>query len=426
MGFPSALSRRRLRQLWYMPLLSCALALMLLRTLLMARLLDVPGFAAFSAGLLVSTTFGMLACLGLQPMLLRDFSIQIVRRRELPGLVLLAQCVLVALGCAVLVLIAVMADVTAAGLPRALFAIAVLHGFAQQIFLVATVESRSRGMPVRFAWQNFIRALGVAGLGGLVATTGGSAFWVLTTEALVTLVLAQWTLGRTFQSAGLSASFVYRLALRRLPRVKWRSASALLGVTIISFVLINVDRWIAAELLAATQFAQYSFAWLVLMVAQSVQSVINAAVFPMLARRFGSEGRHGAFSLSARTSVAALVIGAAAAVPLGIVLNAVVVRWFSEYRSALEFVPLLMAAAVLRVADFWTSYMMVIGLELSLLRLTVSSGAIAVIAWLAFAGPLSGSALGPADVAQLALVLAATSYTSAAIASWRAVTPRAP
>ena len=61
MDLRAFLSPRRLRQLWYAPVLTLAMGLLLMRNLVMARLLDVPGFAEFSAGLLVSSTFCMLA-----------------------------------------------------------------------------------------------------------------------------------------------------------------------------------------------------------------------------------------------------------------------------------------------------------------------------------------------------------------------------
>lgn len=420
MSLRARITPHRLRQLWYLPLLGLAMALMLLRTLLMARLLDLPSFAAFSAGTLVSTTFCMLACLGLQPMLLRDLSIQIVKRRERPGLVLLAQCVLVAAGCAIVGVAAAAIGMAAAGLSPPLLTIAVLHGFAQQVFLVATVESRSRGMPVRFARQNLVRASGVLVMGSLAALGGGAAFWVLAVETLVTLALALWTLHRIFSSAGMPASFAYGLALRRLPRVNWRSASALLSVTVVSFVLGNADRWVAAEILSVDQFAQYGFAWIVVMVAQSIQAVINAVVFPMLARRFGSHGRQAAYSLSARTSAVALIGGTVAVVPFGFALDMLVARWFADYSAAMTLLPWLLAASVLRVADFWTSYLMVVGLEALLLRLSLLSGAISGIAWLVFAWRGSGAAIALVDVAVLALILSATSYACSALAAWRA------
>jgi len=65
------LTPRQYRQLWYLPVLASAMALMMARIMAAARLLDVPSFATYSTGLLLSTTFCMLACLGLQSLLQR-------------------------------------------------------------------------------------------------------------------------------------------------------------------------------------------------------------------------------------------------------------------------------------------------------------------------------------------------------------------
>ena len=99
---PARLTRSRLRQLWYVPLLGAAMGLMLARLLIMARMFDVPAFATYASGLLVSGSFSMLACLGLQSQLQRGLPVMIVRRRERAGAVLLAQCTFVASGCAAL------------------------------------------------------------------------------------------------------------------------------------------------------------------------------------------------------------------------------------------------------------------------------------------------------------------------------------
>jgi O-antigen/teichoic acid export membrane protein len=403
-----------------MPLLAFAMGLMLARMLVMAQVLDVPNFAAFSAGVLVSSTFGMLACLGLQPMLLRDLSIQIVKQRERPGLVLLAQCVVVAIGCAIAGLVLAVTGCTAASLPGSLFGVAVIHGLAQQIFLVATVESRCRGMPVRFARQNLVRALAVLGLGATTAEATGSALWALVVEAIVSLALAQWTLHQVFEAAQLRAWIAYRLAVRRLARVQWRSAIALMATTVVSFGLINADRWVAAEVLSVDQFAQYGFAWMVLMVAQSVQVVINAAVFPMLARRFAAQGRRAAFLLSARASCAAFVCTSIAAVPLWMALDFAVTNWFSDYMTSIQLFPLLIATSVFRVSDFWSSFMMVVGLEATLVRVTLLAGSLGVILWVTIVQPWTGAPFDLLDIAGLAIALAAVTYLATALASWRA------
>jgi len=415
-----ALTPQRRQQLWYVPMLGTAMALMLVRLLLMARLLDVPSFAAFSAGILVSSTFGMLVCLGLQPMLLRDLSIQVVKRRVRPGIVLMAQCVVVALACLLLSLAAAAAGITAAELSPPLFAMAMLHGFAQQVFLVATVESRSRGMPVRFALQNLVRSLLVLGAGAAVAQWSGSALWTLAVETAVTLVLAQATLRRVFGTAQLSQRVAYRLALRRLPRVNWSSAMALMSVTIVSFCLINADRWLAAQALSSADFAQYGFAWIVLMVAQSAQAVINAAVFPMLARRFGLQGRQAAFALAAGASGATLAFGTVVAVPLWLLIGSSVARWYPEYARAADLLPVLLLVAVLRMSDFWTSYLVVVGLESRLLKLTLAAGALTTVAWSIVIRPWRGPPVELAEIAALAAALALATSLTAALTSWQA------
>lgn len=415
-----ALTPQRQQQLWYVPMLGTAMALMLVRLLLMARLLDLPSFAAFSAGVLVSSTFGMLVCLGLQPMLLRDLSIQVVRRRVRPGIVLLAQCIMVALACLLLCLVAAAAGATAAELPPGLFAVALLHGFAQQVFLVATVESRSRGMPVRYALQNLVRSLSVLVAGAVVAQWSGSALWTLAVETAVTLVLAQATLQRVFSTAQLPARVAYRLALRRLAHVNWSSAMALMSVTIVSFCLLNADRWLAAEALSSADFAQYGFAWIVLMVAQSAQAVINAAVFPMLARRFGLHGRQAAFTLAARASGATLAFGTVVAVPLWLLIGLSVRHWYPEYAAAADLLPVLLAVAVLRMSDFWTSYLVVVGLESRLLKLTLAVGALTTVAWGMVVRPWGGSPIALAEVAALAAALTLATSLTAALTSWQA------
>lgn len=148
-----ALSPHRLRQLWYAPVLGLAMGLMMVRTLVMAKLLSVPSFAQYSGGLLVSSTFCMLGCLGLQSLLQREMPVQIVWHRERAAVVLLMQCLIVTTGCAIIGLLLVAAGFSVAGLTSNFLAIGIFHGLSQQVFLIATVESRSRGESLYFARQ---------------------------------------------------------------------------------------------------------------------------------------------------------------------------------------------------------------------------------------------------------------------------------
>lgn len=419
MSLRTALSASRLKQLWYVPLLAMAMALMLVRTLLLARILDVPGFGAFSAGLLVSSTFCMLACLGLQAMLQRDLPVMMVRRRFRPGAVLLAQCIVVACGCALVVGLVAAVGVPVAGLPRALLLAGLVHGLSQQLFLIASVESRSRAQPVRFAWQNLARGGAVLVCGTTVALASGSALFILLAEAAVSLALTQGTLHAVFRAASVRAQLAYALAVKRLPRLNWSSAFALLLVTVAGFVLISADRWVAAQSLQPTQFAQYAFAWTILMIAQSIQVVVNASVYPMLARRYATHQAAGAYRICVRVSCALLAAGVVCGLPAWWLLDLGISRWFAAYRPALELLPLFIAIGVLRVSDFWSSFMVIIGMERQLLALNIGAGLAALAAWMLWVKPWAHAEVGLWQIAVLAGLFTLSNYTVVAVRVWR-------
>ena len=408
----------RLRKLRYAPVLALSMGLMLVRLLIMARLLSLPDFAVYSAVLLVSSSFCMLACMGLQSLLQRDLPMMIVRQRERAGGVLLMQCTLVAAACAAVgAAVVVTGGVSLAGLSPTLLMVALIHGLSQQLFLIATIDSRSRNQPLRFARQNLDRALAVLAAGGVIAALGGQAALVLATEAVISLALAAWLLRQQFHAIPLRFVTALRLAWRRLPTTRWRSALALLAVASLGFLVINADRWLAAQWLPASAFAQYAFAWLLLMVAQSVQVVINASLYPMLARRYAIEGGLHAFGMSARASLGLLAGGALLAVPLWTLLDLAIARWFPAYGEARSLLPVFLVIAVLRVSNFWSSYLVVVGREGRLLILNLMSAGAAAATWWLLAPPSAGE-LRADQIALLALLLSASGYAVVALAAW--------
>ncbi|KAB2876786.1 MAG: hypothetical protein HS106_09300 [Ideonella sp.] len=395
------------------------MGLMLLRILVMARLLDVTGFATYSAGLLVSSSFGMLACLGLHNVLQRELPVMLVRRRERAGAVLMTQCVLAAMACAACGLVAAVAGLSLAGLSPGLLSIGLIHGLSQQLFLSVTVESRSRGDPLRFARQNLTRAVLVLPIGITAAAGLHSAGAALLSEAAISLALAALVLRRHLSAVRISLTTTMQLAGRRLPQVKWRSALTLLAATSLSFLLINADRWIAAQWLQPSAFAQYAFAWTILMMAQAIQVVANASLFPLVARRSASVGAIAAFRIGALASLGLLGAGAALAWPLWWLLASTIDLWFPAYADARSLLPMLIVVALFRVSDFWTTCLIVFGRELRLLTVQGAAALCGGAIWWILQP--SGRATELTSIAVLALVLASTGYAATALAAWLSV-----
>lgn len=415
-----ALTPHRIRQLWYAPLLALAMGLMMLRMLVMARLLDVHAFAEFSGGVLVSGTFCMLGCLGLQSLLQREWPVNLVRHQEVRGLVRAAQCNLVAVGCGLVGLLGAALGLSLAGMTPALLAVGILHGLSQQFFLVATVESRSRGEALRFAQQNLVRAVASLGLSAVVAWWTGSALAALGTDALITMALSCDFFQKSLRHARFGAMVIYPLALRQLRRVRWGSAFMLMAVMIVGFGLLNADRWVASSQLGVAGFARYSFAWIVLSIAQSAQALINASVYPLLARRFAGYGRHVAYGICLRVSLAFLVAGTLAAIPLGYLLELSIHRWYPQYVDAITLLPLFLGIAVLRVSDFWSSFLLITGFESRLLKINIAAGVFGVLAWVGLVRPWTGETLTLQQVSWLAALLTLSIYAAAAATAWRA------
>ena len=417
MKFPIAVTPQRLRQLWYVPLLGLAMGLILVRTLVMARLLDIPSFAQFSGGLLVSSTFSMLGGLGLYFLLQREMPVQIIRGRERAAAMLLMQSLTVAAACALVGLMLVATGLEVGGLGPNILAIGVIHGLSQQVFLIATVESRSRGQPLLFALQTLVRAVIVLAISIGVGVLLKSAAAVLMAEATVSLLLTQKVLQGVWQRSRVGAALAFRLAVRRMRRIRWSSAMAMLGVASIGFLMMNIDRWAAVRLLQPIAFAYYAFAWTVLMVAQSMQAVINASVYPMLARRFASSGRAASFRIAAGASIGLLLACVITFWPAYWLLNAVVMRWFPAYAESTTIFGIFIFVAALRLSDFWSSHLMIVGRERRLLLVNFTVGAIVCGGWFyLFATEVNGP-IEMRDLAWLAGILAVVSYLAAVVAA---------
>lgn len=396
------------------------MALMMVRTFIMAGLLGVRSFADFSGAILVSSSFSMLGCLGLQLTLQREWPANIWRGQELRGLVRAAQCNLVTCVCAVTLTTAVLCGASFRAFSPVLLVAGILHGCAQQVFAIATVESRSRGNALRYSLQNLLRALALVTAGSGVALWTGSAIEIVVAESLLTLVMSVALLQRSATYTRLNARQLHCLAVRMIPRAPWRAAMMLLAITGLAFFLVNVDRWVAAAALSTSEFAAYSFAWTVPMLAQSAQQILNTSIFPTMARRFASGEARAAFRLCNTSSLLVLIGGAICSMPAFVVLRHCVYAWYPKYATAVVIIPIFMTVAVLRVSEFWTSFLIAVNRERLLMFANIGVGIAGLALWGLWIHAGTARGLRVPDVAVLALILSAMNYMTTMGCAWKA------
>lgn len=415
--FPTLTPRRR-RQLWYVPALALAMGLTMLRLLLMAHLLDVPAFASYSAGLLISSTFCMVSCLGLQSVLQREWPVNLVRGQRRRAAVRAAQCCVWMVVTAMVVIPIAWLGPAVPVMTPPLAGLGVVHGVAQQAFLVASTGSRSEGNALVYSVHQLARA-GLALAGSVaVAAWFGQPLLALGVEALVSAASAFALLNVAFRHAKLAWRACVVLATRRIRAIPWRASLTSMAVLLAVFAILNADRWMAARFLAPDAFAQYSFVAILLAVAQATQALINASVYPLLARRFAHDGEAAVFRICLRASLGLGALGLLASLPFIILSQRAIAAWYPSYADASQLVPLMTLVGVLRISDFFSSYLMITGREARMLQVNLVTLLCGVGAWFAWLEPLGDPPLTLQDVATLAAVLSLLGGVIAAAISW--------
>jgi O-antigen/teichoic acid export membrane protein len=264
-----------------------------------------------------------------------------------------------------------------------------------------------------------VRSVGAIGFGATAAVVTRSPSFTLTAEIVFGLILNQQILAEAWKRSALSPGSIFRLAYRHLKKLNWTPALSLLAVTMISFTVLNADRWVATLSLKAPAFAEYAFAWTILLASQSSQAIINASVYPLLARRFGRFGRRAAYRVAAFASVCLLVIGAAVSTPAFWAVNEVIDRWYSSYQGARRLVPLFVIIALFRASDFWSSFLVITRHERRLLIVNCIAGTVSCavwILWIFYEGHFRH--LDTRDIAMLAVSLTVTTYFGNATSAW--------
>ena len=383
------------------------MVVMLIRTLLAARILDVPEFGLFSVGMLVSNSFCMLGCFGFYLKLQRELPMLIAKGRHVRGGMALHQTLaLTVLGFVIIL------PLSLAGLFSVLpvfFAISLLNGFSQQTFLIVTLQSRSEGRAMRFAIENLIRSIAVLAIIMLSGTVYRTAACMLLAESVVTFAVAAWVYGGMCGIWSIKRKALWMGGAKGLSSVRWQAPLMLMASGVLAFIMLNGDRWIAASLLSRDAFALYAFAGVILISAQSLQSVINVSIFPELAKTYALFGCTSTARKAIRYSLIGLLVSINIAVPVFFLASLIIENFYPAYLPTQEFLSLFLLIASFRVSDFLSSFLIITGQERLLLLINIISiGSVCIVGFAYFG--LDSANIHSLSIAYLATLVAIFNY----------------
>lgn len=410
------LTPNRIRKAGYAPLLALGMAVMFTRLPIMAKILALLDFASLSAGLVVSTFVAICCSFGFYADLQRRLPIYLMRRQKRMAATHISQTMLAAAAGGLLCVLLGQLGVSFGGISATYLGLGSLHGLIQHMFLISTQESRSSGSVFRYAGQHLVRSILTLSAGVCAALAFNSAAPVLLAEIAVGGLMIVFVLSGVRRRLGVPFCIATRLGVRSFRTVEWTSMLTLLSFTLTTSLAAQLDRLLSSVLLTQEQFAHYSFAWIIIIFALSVQSLVDATAYPMIVRRLELYGTAGAFRFTLKISAAILALSLAAMVPCIYLASLLIPRMYPQYSDVVTIIPILAGAAAFRIADFSSKFLIAAGRE----RLTLA-GAIAVVAaalaiWHFAVGWQSASF---AEMAYLSLGVAAASYAISFAIGWQ-------
>ena len=405
----------------YTPILGFAALLGLIRLGVYAHLLNVDEFGLLSKLLLISSFFCVGGSFGFQLLAARDVPAMFAVGRYRKGVIILGKAGIVTSATALALCLIPLLGVSLLGLSAMAFMFSVLHGWGQQIFMFVVIDSRSRLEMMRYSNQILVRTVSSFSGVVIVAVIGGGAISIVVVELVITVLLTTRMINHLLHTTLLSVPVFVRLSKKGFNKEEWHVATVLFAGAILSFLSISADRWLAADRLSGEEFGLYSFAWISLVAALSIQALLNAGLFPLIARRQAVGSNAKAFRITAIVSGGLLIVGLITAFTANALATWAIPRWYPQYINALPLLPPLLLAAAFRVSDFWSSYLIVIHWHNILLKTQFLLVLIPFLYYWWLRSEESSWMQVPYNFSVIALYLAIGSYILNAIAAFTSI-----
>ena len=358
----------------YLIILSVSYAAMMCKSLIYAHYLSYEDYAALSKSFLASTYLLMFCGLGMQLYLLKKLPIFYVNNQHDEAKGALALTFLVYL--AILVLFFFGVFVAWVLLFRAqqnlIFCVVPIYTLSQVIFSLVTINIRSQAKYVPFSVFYFARAILV-----IIAAVCYGKFLSLTFVAL----LLESTCNVLVCAKPLLSAFSKVQLLGLLAKLDWkklREGLVLLAVNGISLLFLSLDKIVGIFFLSNREFAPYAFAVIVFSIFESMQFFINTSIYTELGRLVGQGNYKKAFKVSKVVFVVILAIMMVGYFPGYWLLHWLIVHFMPKYQSSLALVKYIMISGFFLLANFFSSYAILMDKEWLLCRCLAIALVIAV------------------------------------------------
>lgn len=410
-----------INHLSYTPILGISAFIGLMRMGIYARLLNVDDFGVISKIFLISSFFAVGGSFGFYLIAQRDLPGMYVKGHYKDGVLMLGKVGFITTLMALVFSLLPITTYRPLDINPFFFSLAIAHGWCQQIYLLAVTDIRCRLEMKRYSYELLIRTVLALAVATLVAYFGGGVFGIVLAEVIINVLLTFKLIKDLIKSTALSVPVFFKISTKGFNKEEWKVSFVLLAGTLAIFFSTSVDRWIAADQLIISEFGSYSFAWISVSIALSVQALLNAGLFPLIAHKRSAVSDQAALRMSAFVSIGLLVIGLAGAYLANVVARWGIPIWYPKYNLALPLLPILLAAAAFRVSNFWSSYLVIAHKHNEMLVTQIALIALLTLGTWLMKDRIDTSHLAYA-FAWLNLLLAAGGYFFNAIVAYRAST----
>lgn len=363
------LTQRRKKQIWYVPFLILSTGLMFFRLLFLAKIFSVENFGFYSFGLLISGFYYIISDMGFKNILQREQPTLLLKGKEIESFTLTLQCAGVIFFSAITIFILILASkyLNLISYDTYLLIASLINGLSLQLFFIVNMEDRNRGELLLSSKHNFYRTFAASIFTILTAIILDSPILALLTEALISFIFALIILLKNAKKIPQSFKIIIKASFKKPSTYRIKASLVFFIITISGYFFINIDRWLAANLLSPKEFSIYSFAWIVISISLSIQSIVNSALYPALVRKLLIDGIIKTYTFIEKISKYYAIIAIVIILPSWIILQYVIKTWFIEYESSIELLKFFIITSFFLVANFWNIFLTALKKENSIL-----------------------------------------------------------